>query len=181
MINFSSHKITNLSTKIRHVNNKLIAGPQPKWRELKELKEQGVTLVIDLRSKYHFLQRAKEEIYCRLLGLKRVFLPNQLLKNLPDKKTFLKFNKLVKNNAGKTYVHCRSGKHRTNFFIVFYELTSEKKTIPEIMKYLRENEFYNVRHKEYKIDGKNKTKKEIFIERLIQFLKLFEKSTNNKK
>ena len=49
------------------------------------------------------------------------------------------------------------------------------------MKYLRENEFYNVRHKEYKIDGKNKTKKEIFIERLIQFLKLFEKSTNNKK
>lgn len=180
MIRFSPEKIVPLTTRIRHVNNKLIAGPQPSWKELKELKKQGVTLVIDLRSKYQLLQRTQEEIYCRLLGLKRIFLPSQLLKNLPDIKTFLQFNKLVKNNDGKTYVHCRSGRHRTNFFVVFNELTNGEKTIPNIMKYLKENGFYNVQHKEYKINGKIKTKKEIYIERVIQFLNLFKKTSKNK-
>ena len=113
-------------TRIVKVDDKLLRGNaifMP--TKIARLKAKNVTQVIDLRDDGKagspFLKRL-EKFYCKLFNIKYVEAKLQFVQNrIPNEDYFSKVIKLIQNNDGKSYVHCRYGKHRTGFVVAMYE------------------------------------------------------------
>ena len=86
-----------------------------------QIKQMGVTQVIDLRS-HEFWKRLYERTLCRLLGIKYVnFKVPKNADEIPSAETFNKINNLITSNPGVSYLHCKFGQHRTGMCVAAYE------------------------------------------------------------
>ena len=106
--------------------------------KLQNLKKQGITQIIDLRcikdEKVQILSRYSEFLMCKLFNIKYKNIPYSHKKvKMPEMDFFEKINDLIRNNEGKTYIHCRHGKRRTGVCVAIYEKIFTSKTQSEIL------------------------------------------------
>ena len=91
------------------VGSDMFIGGQPTERALRELKAQGVTTVINLRTPPEMQSQVKfdEEKLIKELGMKYVYLPVRGDGNFPyAPATVTEFSKAVKEANGKVLLHC---------------------------------------------------------------------------
>ena len=116
-----------LSSKYKEVDKYLIRGPRPTFREVFQLKKQGVTQIYDFRHKCFRGMKFLEKIACKLAGIKYTRKPFSFLNDeCPTLKDFEEIASSVKKNGengGKTLFHCNSGRHRTSHMAAFYDIT----------------------------------------------------------
>ena len=113
---------------VKESAGKLIRGPKLSFKNILELKEEGVTLIIDFRSRTFIGSRTLEQIFSWIVGIKHKNIPHQFkTSKLPAKEKFLEIAKLIKENKGKTYLHCNTGRHRTSLFVAAYNIINNGK------------------------------------------------------
>ena len=109
------------------VDNLLVRGPRPHFRDIFKLKEEGVTQIYDFRHVDIRGCKFIEKFACKMAGIKYVRRPFSFLTNrYPTKSDYEDISKSVKTNGvngGKTLFHCNSGTHRTALMSAFYEIT----------------------------------------------------------
>ena len=91
------------------VGTEFYIGGQPTERALREMKAQGVTTVINLRTPPEMTSQVKfdEEKLVKELGMKYVYLPVRGDANYPyAPATLTEFTKAVKEANGKVLLHC---------------------------------------------------------------------------
>ncbi len=125
--------------------------------QLKKLKNSGVTQIIDLRcipkEQTQVIPSIIERIFCKLLKIKyKSFEYSHKTENIPSNEFFEKINNEIRNNHGKTCIHCRHGKRRTGICVAIYEKIFTSKTDKEIL-----DELYTLGFK----DSINKNNKKV--------------------
>ena len=102
--------------------------------KLLQMKNNGINQVIDLRKDTNCAQKL-EKFFCKLIGLNYINCPLSFRdKNFVGKDFFLNINKLIAENIGKTYIHCKKGKHRTGLCVAAYEKEVLKKNDNEVLQ-----------------------------------------------
>ncbi len=129
---------------ITKIANNLYQGSRLNLEALKKLKNDGVTTIFDvgssrLRDKP---TKIKEKFFCFMLGLKYKEKPSTLVGKFPDKDYFITLASEVKNNNGASFIHCRSGLHRTNFAIQAVEIINAHKSIHSAIKDIKERNYF---------------------------------------
>lgn len=156
---------------IYKVNTHLMCGPAPKYADLKELRKEGVTQIVDLRRYLTLPCQISEKIKCLLLGIKYHWYPLHLKKAMPNKNFLHEVSNLVKINPNNTYVHCHSGKHRTGFVTAAVEIINEGKPIDKAINEMLERGYWKVKPRG---SGELKAQKKIVMaKRLDDFKKIF--------
>ncbi len=94
-------------------------GGQPKQDQYGELKDLGITTIIDLRND----PEAYEKTTAESLGMKYINIPMDDAE-YPSDATINQFLKEINDPAnGKMYVHCKGGKHRAGVTGAVYRMT----------------------------------------------------------
>src|SRR5690606_8322890 len=91
------------------VGDDVFVGGQPTERALRELKAQGVTTVINLRTPEEMRRsvRFDEEALVKSLGMRYVYLPVRGNDQFPyTRETLAGFTEAVRNADGKVLLHC---------------------------------------------------------------------------
>lgn len=117
------------------VDDKLIRGRSVlSPRKLYKMKKEGVNQVIDLRNT-SYVKRPLEKFFCRILGINyenfRYPFRNP---SLPSEDFFMRLNKTITDNDGKTYIHCAHGKRRTGVCVAVYEKFHTSKSDSDIIR-----------------------------------------------
>jgi protein tyrosine/serine phosphatase len=117
-----------------YVDRKLIRGAQVTSPvELFRMKRTGVNQIIDLCNERGF-KLFFEKKFCKFLGLKYINYPSSFRDGSAfEKGYYQKINKIISENDGITYLHCKKGKHRTGLCVAAYEKEVLKKSNPEII------------------------------------------------
>lgn len=171
MVNKVNVNFCGLRPDIFKARPNLIGGPRPKYSELKELKgKEEVGLVVDLR--HHFFPKVMmEKIRCFYLGIEHSWTPLTLKTSFPERDKFQKIADKVNQNSKGTYVHCRSGKHRTNFVLYAIQIINEKLPVETAIKTIQEERNY------WKVRAGNdnllKLKHKVMTENLNKFREMF--------
>jgi tyrosine-protein phosphatase SIW14 len=106
------------------VNNALFRGAQPRAEGIKELKNLGVTTIVDLRGEDPD-KIAWERRQAESLGIRFVSIPVSGW-SPPSNDQVATFLALFRNNAKeKIFVHCRFGDDRTGVFVATYRMAYE--------------------------------------------------------
>ena len=116
---------------IKKVDDRLLRGSAViTTGKMRTLKDEGVTQIIDLRENTNILGiflKKIEQLYCKIFNINYVEKPSILKGNsIPDENYYNDINTTIKNNNGKTYIHCFWGSHRTGFCVAMYEKESKK-------------------------------------------------------
>lgn len=112
---FPNVKIKNFG----QMDENYFRGGQPKKDQYGELKQLGVTTIIDLRNDPTSYERATAEA----LGMKYINIPMDDAE-YPSDATINQFLKEINDPAnGKMYVHCKGGKHRAGVTGAVYRMT----------------------------------------------------------
>ena len=147
MINNVSFK--GLPSSTRYVSDKLIVGAQQGLLGLRKLKkEENVSLIVDLRRKNSFLSVLLEKFYCFILGIKHKYLPLSLSGSNSSLKKACEetIDSIGKNEKGKTFIHCRHGKHRSVLVSAAVEINDSRiQDAQSLEKFLQHHTFYDVR------------------------------------
>lgn len=107
------------------INDTLYRGAQPRSEGLQQLKNLGVTTIIDLRSENPEKVEAERK-QAEALGMRFVSIPSSPW-SPPSNDQVAQFLKLFQGNTkDKFYVHCRFGEDRTGVFIATYRMAYEK-------------------------------------------------------
>lgn len=103
------------------INDSLFRGAQPRQEGFQQLKNLGVTTVVDLRGEDP--QRVTwERQQAESLGIRFVSIPLSGW-NPPSNEQIAQFLALFRNNPQeKVYVHCRYGEDRTGVFVAAYRM-----------------------------------------------------------
>lgn len=149
----------------------LLSGPRPSYADLKELKKEGVRLVIDLRSTESHHYPYIEKLRCFWLGIKHIRRPMKLVKGLPVKTDFEEIAKQISKNLKQTYIHCISGLHRTGLTTSAVNILNEKTAIDDSIKVMIDHGFFQVNPK---LTDKDRSKRiAMLTQRLEEFKKIF--------
>lgn len=120
----SADKIAKLSPPVRldttglfraaiaRVGDDIFVGGQPTERALRDMREQGVTTVVNLRTPEEMTQSVKfdEAALVAQLGMKYVYLPVRGGAEYPySPETVTKFSQAVRETKGKVLLHCTVG------------------------------------------------------------------------
>ena len=112
---FPNVKIKNFG----QMDENYFRGGQPKEDQYGQLKELGVTTIIDLRND----PEAYEKPAAEALGMKYINIPMDDAQ-YPSEATIGQFLKEINDPAnGKMYVHCKGGKHRAGVTGAVYRMT----------------------------------------------------------
>jgi hypothetical protein len=121
--------------KISIVDEKLLRGPSPFPLTVFKLKRQGITQICDLQHDCAFSVILKK-ITCKFLNINYKNTTFHIGKGeLPDTIFFSTLNDNIMQNNGKTYLHCKKGRHRTGIAVAFYNLAKGK----EVKKIIEED------------------------------------------
>lgn len=114
------------------VDEKLIRGSRPRtYCDVKQLKKEGVTQIVCLGTKPYLLER----LACKLLGINFVRHNVDLLGGkYPTMDDFQKVTNEIRNNKGKTYIHCSMGLHRTAQCVAAYNVLEKGKSLSKAIK-----------------------------------------------
>lgn len=118
------------------VDNRLIRGRAVTSPvRLYQLKQAGVTQIVDLRS--NSLIKPLERFFCKLIGIKYKNLQySHRMNSLPEEDFFHEVVNTIDKNNGKTYIHCLYGKHRTGICVAMYEKMRTNKPVDKIISNL---------------------------------------------
>jgi len=120
----SADKIAKLSAPVRldttglfraaiaRVGDDIFVGGQPTERALRDMREQGVTTVVNLRTPQEMTRSVKfdESALVAQLGMKYVYLPVGGGAEYPySPETVTKFSQAVRETKGKVLLHCTVG------------------------------------------------------------------------
>lgn len=115
------------------VSPNLFRGAQPGADGLKQLKQMGVGIVIDMRS----TKSQHEEKAVSELGMRYVSIPWHC--PFPTDKTFADFLKVIRENPEtKIFVHCRLGDDRTGMAIASYRMAVQGWSADEALKEMKD-------------------------------------------
>jgi tyrosine-protein phosphatase SIW14 len=107
-----------------HVNDFLYRGAQPHPAGIQELKNLGITTIVDLRGE-NPAQRDSERQQAESLGIRFVNIPVSGW-DPPSNEQVAQFLSLFRNNPKeKVFVHCRFGDDRTGVFVATYRMAYE--------------------------------------------------------
>ena len=98
--------------KIAKVGDDIFVGGQPTEKALREMRAQGVTTVVNLRTPPEMTRSVKfdEPALVAQLGMKYVYLPVRGDTAYPySPETVTKFNQAVRESKGKVLLHCTVG------------------------------------------------------------------------
>lgn len=129
---------------VRVVSERLFVGPKLGIFGLTRLKKGGdVTLVVDLCRKKRFIPDF-EKFFCRLLGIKHVHLSTSLSTITSDKNGGIEriVNLMGKNSTGKTFIHCRHGKHRSVLCAMLFEFKQGRIKLQDLNEFLKKHKFF---------------------------------------
>lgn len=121
----------------KQIDKYLSRSAQPTLKELKWLKKQGVTDVVNLRTMEVPDIDYNEAEAVKKLGMKYHNIPSVSM--YPKKENVGKFLDIVegaKQNGGKVHVHCKEGADRTGMFSYIYERLNNIGTIKENLQEL---------------------------------------------
>ena len=103
------------------INDSLFRGAQPRAEGLKELKQLGITTIVDLRGEDPG-KISWERQQAQALGIRFVSIPVSGWAP-PSNDQVARFLELFRENpAGKIFVHCRFGDDRTGVFVAAYRM-----------------------------------------------------------
>ena len=129
--NIGNLKFGNLMPKIidivrfRNVDNILYRGGKPTSKQISELKDLGISTIIDFTTGYGLDESTEsEKSIAEKNGLNYINLPFPSFEN-PSEEYVNKFFDVMQNarkNNEKVYIHCREGKDRTGLFSAMYKL-----------------------------------------------------------
>jgi len=103
------------------VNDFLYRGAQPHAAGIQELKNLGITTIVDLRGE-NPAQRDSERLQAESLGIRFVSIPVSGW-DPPSNEQVAQFLSLFRNNPKeKVFVHCRFGDDRTGVFVATYRM-----------------------------------------------------------
>lgn len=102
------------------VNQKLFRGGTPSDEALRELKELGVSLVIDLREEGKGRDEEKQKV--EQMGLKYAHVPLRALAAPKPAEIEQALSLILHEPEAKIYVHCWRGKDRTGTVIACYRI-----------------------------------------------------------
>lgn len=106
------------------ISEQLFRGAQPNISEMAELKNIGITTIVDLRSESSHT-REQERRRAEALGMHFVSIPVGGFSN-PSSAQLAQFFTLVRQTPQeKIFVHCRYGHDRTGVFIAAYRIAFE--------------------------------------------------------
>ncbi len=106
------------------VNDFLYRGAQPHPAGIQELKNLGITTIVDLRGE-NPAQRDSERQQAESLGIRFVSIPVSGW-DPPSNEQVAQFLSLFRNNPKeKVFVHCRFGDDRTGVFVATYRMAFE--------------------------------------------------------
>ena len=106
------------------VNDFLYCGAQPHPAGIQELKNLGITTIVDLRGE-NPMQRDSERQQAESLGIRFVSIPVSGW-DPPSNEQVAQFLSLFRNNPKeKVFVHCRFGDDRTGVFVATYRMAYE--------------------------------------------------------
>jgi len=115
------------------VNEVLYRGAQPHAESFRQLKDLGVTTIVDLRGEGHD-QIAWERKETEALGLRFVHIPVSGW-SPPKDEQVAQFLSLFRSDVPqRVFVHCRFGDDRTGVFVATYRMALEKWPPEEAMK-----------------------------------------------
>ena len=169
-----------MPSKVYKVAPKVFAGPELKYKDLKKLKKEGVSLIFDLRPlnfkslKSSFVspfKLIKEKIMCLYLGIKHKKYSIDLTEKMPGKKFFEKLVKKIDKNKKKIYIHDASGKHEAGFASAAIEIMKEKTPPKQAIQKMLSRNFWSISGSETK--AVKKAKIENLQKKLKEFMKLF--------
>ncbi|HEY7785422.1 MAG TPA: tyrosine-protein phosphatase [Pyrinomonadaceae bacterium] len=132
--NFPNVKIRNFG----QMDHRFYRGAQPREDEFKELKNLGITTVIDLRDDPRSYERAEVES----LGMRYVNIPMDD-RTYPRNEQVEDFFKVVDDpDTGKFFVHCAGGRHRTGVMGAVYRFRKDGWDYDRAYKEMEEYDFY---------------------------------------
>src|SRR5574344_616744 len=112
------------------VDDRLIRGSKPNFRDIFKLKKEGVSQVLCVTSKPHY----QERLACKLAHIDfvryKTSITNDQFLNFDD---FNNMTDRILSNKGKTYVHCRNGLHRTAECVAAYNMLGKGKSFKEVI------------------------------------------------
>jgi tyrosine-protein phosphatase SIW14 len=114
------------------VHSYLLRGGQPTPAGLAELKQMGVSTVIDLRRNRQNI--LAEQMYTQQLGLKYISLPmGNFVPSGNKQKQYLNALECASADpkVGKVFVHCSHGSDRTGFMVALWRVTHDGWSIAE--------------------------------------------------
>ncbi len=131
-----------IQNNFRYVDNKFVRGDYVfSPLKLYGMKQKGINQIIDLRQE-NKLKKGIEKLFCKILNIEYINKPLSFKnKDFPTKTYFENINKLICENKGTTYLHCKKGKHRTGLCVAAYEKEVMHKTNPEIIYNLYTDSF----------------------------------------
>jgi uncharacterized protein (TIGR01244 family) len=96
---------------IARVGDDIFVGGQPTERALRDMREQGVTTVVNLRTPQEMTRSVKfdESALVAQLGMKYVYLPVGGAEYPYSPETVTKFSQAVRETKGKVLLHCTVG------------------------------------------------------------------------
>jgi tyrosine-protein phosphatase SIW14 len=107
------------------LNGSLYRGAQPQSQSLAQLKNLGITTIVDLR-KENPATREREKKEAESLGLRFVSIPVGGW-SPPSNEQVAQFLFLFRNNPNeRVFVHCMLGEDRTGVFVATYRMAIEK-------------------------------------------------------
>ena len=112
-------------------------GAQPEESDYKDLAAIGIKIIFDLRDDpENYARRAAEAV-----GMRYVNIPLSDT-DRPSDESVEEFLKIVANPfAGKFYVHCKGGRHRTGAMTAIYRLTHDEWTADRAWAEMKEFDF----------------------------------------
>lgn len=145
--NFKTHSFDCVSFRAQasiyrfsQVDETLYRGGRPEPEQMAELKDVGISTIIDLSTERFRREGYTEADAAAALGINHIKIPVVSGEN-PSEDDINKFFEIiqgVKEKQGKAYVHCLEGKDRTGLFVELYKikygLSDAEKSINTLIK-----------------------------------------------
>ncbi|HUN64370.1 MAG TPA: protein tyrosine phosphatase family protein [Candidatus Sulfotelmatobacter sp.] len=127
------------------INDYLYRGAQPKESALKELKQLGITTIVDLRGERHGLMETERK-NAQALGMEVVNLPGNGWSPPTDQQIAQFFEIMQTTPRRKVFLHCWLGGDRAGIFIAAYRMAFERWTPEQALQEMHEFHFHGFWH-----------------------------------
>jgi protein-tyrosine phosphatase len=122
------------------MDDRFYRGSCPKKGDFRALAALGINTVVDLRKKADPLER----IHVEELGMQYINIPMSD-KEYPPSEHIDAFLNLIKDStAGKFFVHCAGGRHRTGVIGAVYRLTINHWNYDQVYSEMKSYDFYTL-------------------------------------
>lgn len=117
-----SFKSASTIARFSQVDETLYRGSRPEPNQMNELKELGISTIIDFSTERFRQAGYTEAEKAELLGINHIKIPFVDYPSDEDVNKFFDVIKCAKNNHEKVYIHCLEGRDRTGLFAELYKI-----------------------------------------------------------